>query len=235
MSIDDKYYRDSTFPVKAVGWYNMTDGKTVWAANYLTDDDENDYKYKRHSTLKLSETSKFLGLRHWAIKTIGGDDQEIETISVFKADTGELWRQFYSWDDDYDETGTNPDIDFWDDHKFTVFTFNPSETSLWFLIGIVDESDNWDMLGYLDLVSTGFDTYFIDPANYELFHDNYWPSIFFMNDDTLVFTSFYERSTYTSKQYSYVFDKDEFLQNMDYEQTGSSGGDDYEREVANST
>jgi len=40
MSQDDKYYKDSSTPVKLVGRYNMTDGKTVWATNYWTESDE---------------------------------------------------------------------------------------------------------------------------------------------------------------------------------------------------
>jgi len=122
MSQDDKYYKDSSTPVKLVGRYNMTDGKTVWATNYWTESDEEEYNYLWHSTLKLSDTSKYLGLRHWAIIDDSGD-VPIEAISVFNAGTGVLQRQIYSWVDPI--TQNSEDID---DDLFTVFTFNPSET-----------------------------------------------------------------------------------------------------------
>ena len=122
MSQDDKYYKDSSTPVKLVGRYNMTDGKTVWATNYWTESDEEEYNYLWHSTLKLSDTSKYLGLRHWAIIDDSGD-VPIEAISVFNAGTGVLQRQIYSWVDPI--TQNLEDID---DDLFTVFTFNPSET-----------------------------------------------------------------------------------------------------------
>jgi len=56
--------------------------------------------------------------------------------------------------------------------------------------------DGWlDMVGYFDITGSGFNTYLISPINDEHFHFYYWPSIFFMDEENLILTSYYDDSS----------------------------------------